>query len=176
MRVILLFAALLATAPTAPKPPSHSSDVKAITALHARLMSAFKSHNANAIKALFTSDFTQTANGMTFNRDQAAAQMAQGSAAGEASWTMKALKVHGARADYLSAFKFITRSPGTAGAAGAASKGHTISGSGVQRVDLVKQRGTWLYHHLQVLSIKIMMDGKPFNVPSQPAAMKKPAR
>src|SRR3989442_15622693 len=128
MNTMLVFAALLSTPLLGPKAPGQSAEVKAIKAVHSKLNAAFKAKNADVIKSLFTKGFTETANGMTFNRDQAVAQMTQGSASAKVEWTMSGLNVSGDKATYTSNFKFETTSTDPKG------KTHTMSGTGVQRI------------------------------------------
>ena len=163
MNAIPLFAALLIAPLAGPKAPGQSADEKAIKATHSKLLAAFKTKNADMIKSLFTKDFTQTANGMTFDRDQAVAQMTQGAATSKVEWTMSGLRVSGDKASYRSNFKFETASVDAKG------KSHKMSGTGVQKVQMVKEGGKWLYSRLEALSSKMMMDGKPFNPQAPPA-------
>lgn len=170
MITFLLFAALLSAPLPGPKSPGQGTDVKAIKALHARLLAAFKAKDAKAIKPLFASGFTETANGYTFNRDQALAQMTQGlAAAGSVVWTMSGLDVHGDKAAYTSNFAFEISRPGSAGAPGSEGKTHRMTGTGIQKVQLAKEGGKWLYSHVEVLSAKMAVDVKPFNTQAQPA-------
>jgi len=172
MNAMILCAALLTTALPGPKAPEQGSDEKAIKAVHSQLMAAFKANNADAIKSLFTTGFTQSANGMTFNRDQAVAQMTPGPASKRVEWTMSALRVSGNRAAYKSIFKFETTLD-NAGGSGVKGKTHSMSGTGVQKIQMEKQGGKWLYSRLEVLSSKLMMDGKPFNPQVQQSAPNK---
>ena len=137
--------------------------------MHARLLAAFKTKNAAVIKSLFTKDFTQSANGMTFNRDQAVAQMTQGTASPRVDWTISGIEVSGEKASYMSNLKYETNSSYQ-------GKNHKLIGSGVQKVQMVKKGRKWLYSHLEVISSKMMMDGKPFNPMAQPAEPGKPVR
>ena len=168
MNTMLLFAALLSAPPLGPKAPGQGADEKAIKAVHSKLLAAFKAKNADVIKSLFAKSFTETANGMTFNRDQAVAQMTQGSASAKVDWTISELKVSGNKAAYTSNYKFETASVDNAGMLGPKGKSHTMSGTGVQRIQMVKQGGKWLYNRLEVVSAKMMMDGKPFNPQAPP--------
>ena len=102
MNTMLLFAALLNGPLLGPKAPGQSADEKAIKAVHSKLNAAFKAKNADVIKSLFAKGFTETANGMTFNRDQAVAQMTQGAATSKVEWTMSGLEVSGDKAAYTS--------------------------------------------------------------------------
>src|SRR5437870_7316824 len=156
MNAILLFAALLSAPLLGPKAPGQSADEKAIKATHSKLLAAFKAKNADVIKSLFTKGFTQTANGMTFNRDQAVAQMTQGSASAKVDWTMSRLQVSGSgdKATYTSNYKFETTSVDNAGMLGPKGKTHKMSGTGVQKVQMVKEGGKWLYSRLEVISSK----------------------
>src|SRR5579872_6052431 len=175
MNAMLLFAALLSAPLFGPKAPEQSADKKAITTIHSKLLAAFKAKNADVIKSLVTKGFTETANGMTFNRDQAVANL-QGSASAKVQWTMSGLEVRGDKATYTSNFNFETTSVDDAGMLGPKGKTHKMSGTGVQKLEMVKEGGKWLYSHLQVVSAKMMMDGKPFNTQAQPASPNKPAR
>ncbi len=174
MNTLLLFAALVSAPLLAPKAPDQSADKKVIQATHARLLAAFKAKNAEAVKSLFTKNFTQTAYGMTFNRDQAVAQMTQGAASTKVDWTMSGLQVSGDKATYNSNFTFVTTSVDNAGTFGPKGKTHKMVGTGVQKVHMVKESDKWLYNHLEVLSTKMTMDGKPFNPQAQPPSPKKP--
>ena len=169
MNAILLFAALLSAPLLGPKAPGQSADEKAIKATHSKLLAAFKAKNADVIKSLFTKNFTQPANGMTFNRDQAVAQMTQGSASAKVEWTMSGLEVRGDKAAYTSNYKFETTSVDNAGMLGPKGKTHKMSGTGVQKVHMAKEGGKWLYSRLEGVSSKLMMDGKPFNPQAPPA-------
>jgi hypothetical protein len=176
MNAILLFAALLSAPLLGPKAPGQNADEMAIKAVHSKLLAAFKAKNSNVIKSLFTKGFTETANGMIFNRDQAVAQMTQGSASAKVVWTMSGLEVSGDRATYTSNFKFETTSLDSGGMLGPKGKTHKMSGTGVQKVQMVKEGGKWLYSRLEVVSSKMMMDGKPFPPQAQPASPNKRAR
>ena len=59
---------------------------------------------------------------------------------------------------------------------GPKGKTHKMSGTGVQRVQMVKEGSKWLYSRLEVVSAKMMMDGKPFNPQAQPASPQKGAK
>jgi hypothetical protein len=170
MNAMLLFAALLSAPLPGRNAPGQSADEKAIKAIHSRLLAAFKAKNSDVIKSLFAKGFTETANGMTFNRDQAVAQMTQGSASAKVGWTMSGLTVSGDKAAYTSSFKFETTMPGAKG------KTHKMSGTGLQRIQMVKEGGKWLYSHQEVVSAKMMVDGKPFNPQAPATASNKPAR
>ena len=170
MNTMLVFAALLSTPLLGPKAPGQSAEVKAIKAVHSKLNAAFKAKNADVIKSLFAKGFTETANGMTFNRDQAPAQMTQGAATSKVEWTMSGLRVSGDKAAYTSNYSFETASVDAKG------KSHKMSGTGVQKLQMVKEGGKWLYSRQEVVSAKMMMDGKPFNPQAQPASPNKPAR
>src|SRR5258708_33321958 len=100
MNTMLLFGALLSAPLPGPKAPGQSADEKAIKATHSKLNATFKSKNADVIKSLFAKGFTETANGVTFNRDQAVAQMTQGAASSKEEWTMSGLEVRGHKAMY----------------------------------------------------------------------------
>jgi hypothetical protein len=113
---------------------------------------------------------------MTFNRDAAVAQMTQGSASAKVDWSISGIQVTGDKATYTSNFKFESTSVENSGAPGQKGKNHTISGTGVQRVQLSKLAGKWLYTNLDVVSSKIMMDGKPFNPQAQQASANKSAQ
>jgi len=146
MNTVLLFAALISAPMSGPKHANQSADVAAIRAAHSKLLDALNSKNAGVVKSLFTKDFTQTAYGTTFNRDQAVAQMTQGPAATKVEWSIGGIKVSGDKAAYTSNFKFETVSAKSAG------KPAKVSGGGVQKLQLVKEGGKWLYRHLEVLS------------------------
>jgi hypothetical protein len=122
------------------------------------------------IKSLFAKGFTENANGMTFNRDQAVAQMTQGADSSKVEWTMSGLEVNGNMATYTSNYKFETTSPDPNG------KTHKMSGTGVQRLQMVKEGGKWLYSRQEVVSAKMLVDGKPFNPQAQPASGQKNGR
>jgi hypothetical protein len=175
MNTMLLFAALLSAPLLAPKAPGQSADAKTIKATHAKLLAAFKAKNAGAVKSLFTKGFTQTANGMTFNRDQAVAQMVQGAGSSKVDWTMSGLEVSGDKATYTSNFTFETTSVDNAGMLGPKGKTHKMGGAGVQKVQMVKESGKWLYNHLEAVSLKMTMDGKLFNPQAPPPSPNKPA-
>lgn len=176
MNPILLFAAMLGAPHQGPKKPTHTADEMAIKSTHSRLMAAFKANSADAIKSLFTKDFTETAKGITFNRDEAAAQMAQGMASSKVEWTMGGLDISGNKASYTSNFKYETTIVDTAGSFGPKGKTHKMSGAGIQKVQLIKDGGKWLYNHMEVGSVHAMMDGKPFNTQGTPDPAKKPAQ
>ena len=57
----------------------------------------------------------------------------------------------------------------------AKGKSHKMSGTGVQKLQMVKEGGKWLYSHQEVVSAKMKMDGKPFNQ-AQTTSPNKPAR
>src|SRR5258708_27073606 len=170
MNTMLLFGALVSAPLPGPKAPGQSADEKAIKAVHSKLNAAFKAKNADVIKSLFAKGFTETANGMTFNRDQAVAQMTQGSASAKVEWTMSGLKVSGDKATYTSNFKYEMASADPKG------KTHTMSGTGVQKLHMVKEGGQWLYSRQEVVSSKMMIDGKPFNPQTPPASGQKDRR
>ena len=159
MNTLLLLAARLSAPLPGPKAPAQSADEKSIRATHSKLNAAFKSKNADVIKSLFAKGFTETANGMTFNRDQALAQMTQGAATSKVEWTMSGLRVSGDKAAYTSNYSFETASVDAKG------KTHKMSGTGVQKLQMVKEGGKWLYIRQELVSAKMMMDGKPFNPP-----------
>jgi len=176
MNAIMLFAALLSAPLFGPNASDQSADRKEIKAAHTKLLAAFKARNAAAIKSLFTKDFSQTANGTTYDRDEAVAQMTQGSASAKVEWTISGIEVTGDKASYTSNFKFESIWADSAGAPGAKAKNHKINGAGVQKIQLVKENGKWLYSRLEVVSSKTMMDGKPFNPQAQPASANKPTQ
>ena len=174
---MLLFAALLSAPLPGPKAPkAFGPDEKAIKAVHSKLNAAFKAKNSDVIKSLFAKGFTETANGMTFNRDQAVAQMTQGAATSKVAWTMSGLEVRGDKATYTSNFKYEMSSVDNAGMLGPKGKTHKMSGAGVQKLHMVKEGGKWLYSHQELVSAKTMMDGKPFNPMAPPTSPNKPAR
>ena len=51
-----------------------------------------------------------------------------------------------------------------------------MSGTGLMKIQLSKVGGKWLYSHLQVISSKMMMDGKPFNPGAMPSPPNKEAQ
>jgi hypothetical protein len=157
MNAALLFAALIGALVPGPKAPVLSADEKAIKAVHSKLLVAINAKNADGIKSLFTKGFTQIASGATFNRDQAVSQMTSGPGAVKVEWSVGGLKVSGNKAAYTSNFKFVASVPGQDG------KTQNMTGTGVQKVHMVKERGKWLYNHLEVLSLKMTMNGKPLN-------------
>ena len=93
--------------------------------------------------------------------------MTQGPASAKVEWTIGGIEVSGDKAAYTSNFKFETTTADNAGMAGAKGNTHKMSGAGVQKVQLVKEGGKWLYSRLEVVSSKMMMDGKPFNPQAQ---------
>lgn len=175
MNGLLMCAALLGGLLSGPTAFPKRADVKAIQAVHSKLMAALKTRNAREVDSLFAKDFTETANGVTFNRQQALAQMERGAASASVRWTMSHLTVSGNRAGYTSHFSFNTSVVDRTGMMGAKGVAHRMSGSGVQMLQLVKQHGNWLYSHQQLISMQTMMDGKPLDRPGASNSGRRPS-
>jgi hypothetical protein len=173
MNQMLLFVAVLTAPGAGPKAPPLSADAKQIKAAHVKLLAAINAKQPEVVKSLFTKNFTQTASKSTFDRDAAVALMTQGAASTKVEWTLSGLTVKGERAAYDSNFKYETSVADNSGKRGVKSKAHKMIGSGVQKLQLVKEGGRWLYTHLEVLSSAMTLDGQPFNGQAKPGPIRK---
>ena len=67
---------------------------------------------------------------------------------------MSGLKVSGDKSAYTSNYTFETTSVDPDG------KNHKMSGTGVQKLHMVKEGGKWLYSRQELVSSTMMMNGK----------------
>lgn len=174
MIVLLVMAALTAGSVAR---ADKASDEKAIRALHAKLVDAFRKKDAKDVMALCTEDFKEKGlHGEVMQGAQMEAMlkqqfsMMQGTP--KVEMTPSNIKVSGSKATYISAFKMSGKILDTAGMIGPKGKTHTMNGSGKEKVTVVKDAGAWKFKLVEHVAENMTVDGKPFN-PAGPTPTKK---
>lgn len=147
---------------------ARANDRQEIDALYARLKQAFLHKDADAFRALMTSDFTDKEPGRPpMNAQQSLAMMRQEFAATKSvkkmDFQIKKLTVQGKNATATTTFTFVGDIVDQAGQMGTKGKTHTMTMLGSSRDALVKTAKGWRFKGTETLSQKLLVDGKPIS-------------
>ena len=146
---------------------ARADDKKDIEALYAKLSKDIKDNKLDATLALETPDFkSKTLDGRTMTGKEMVEQMKMEGANSKVNKfdiKINKMTVKGKMASVDTLFEVGTTMTDTSGMMGPKGKKHKITGTGAVHNDLAKTKDGWKFKNMEQKSMKMMMDGKPFD-------------